>query len=177
MKRTSQFQPDHAGRHSQVAVHPGMVVSHVSHGMGADAPARGGDIARDSTCGKHVNAVPVAAGMHRVTGTDKGAPTITTLSAIPDASNPNAMDPTKPGKTFAPVAASPGQRSRLGEVGPGQVVGGVNPAHNPVLNAEKHAHSVGVGQMILNEAFANSAADDRAAHGRRTITPTIRVGK
>jgi hypothetical protein len=153
MKRTSPFQPDHAGRHSQVAVHPGMVVSHNSHGIGADAPARGGNIARDSTRGKHVQPTPVAAGMHRVTGTDKGAPTITTLSAIPDASNPIATDPTKPGKTFAPVQVSPG------------------------MNAAKHARAVGVGQMILDQAFANSAADDRRAHGRPTIKPTIRVEK
>jgi hypothetical protein len=153
MKRTSPFQPDHAGRHTPVAVHPGMVVSHQSHGMGASEPAHGGDIARDASRGKHVQAVPVAAGMHRVTGTDKGAPTITTLSAIPDASNPNALDPTTKGKTFAPVQVSPG------------------------MNAAKHAKAVGVGQMILDQAFANSAADDRRAHGRPTITPTIRVGK
>lgn len=153
MKRTSPFQPDHAGRHSQVAVHPGMVVSHNSHGIGADAPARGGNIARDAGRGKNVNAVPVAAGMHCVTGTDKGAPTITTLSAIPDASNPIATDPTKPGKTFAPVKVAPG------------------------MNAAKHARAVGVGQMILDSAFANSAADDRRAHGRPTIKPTIKIEK
>jgi hypothetical protein len=153
MKRTSPFQPDHAGRHTQVAVHPGMVVSHVSHGIGADAPARGGNIARDSSRGKHVNAVPVHPASHRVTGTNEGAPKITTLSSIPDASNPAALDPTTKGKTFAPVQVSPG------------------------MNAAKHAHAVGVGQMILDQAFANSAADDRRAHGRRTIKPTISVEK
>jgi hypothetical protein len=177
MKRTTPFGPDHAGRHTQVAVHPGMVVSHLSHGIGADAPARGGNIARDSSRGKHVNPVPVHPASHRVTGTNEGAPKITTLSSIPDASNPAALDPTTKGKTFAPVAASPGQRSRLGEVGPGQVSGGVNPAHDPALNAAKHAHAVGVGQMILDQAFANSAADDRRAHGRPTIKPTITVEK
>lgn len=152
MKRTSPFQPDHAGRHSQVAVHPGMVISHQSHGEGADVPARGGNIARDSTRGKHVQAVPVAAGMHRITGTDKGAPSITTLQSIPDASNPNAMDPTTKGKTFAPVAVSPG------------------------MNATAHAKAVGVGQAILDSAFAHSAGDDRSAHGR-TLKPAITIGK
>jgi hypothetical protein len=153
MKRTTPFGPDHAGRHTQVAVHPGMVVSHMSHGIGADAPARGGNIARDSSRGKHVNAVPVHPASHRVTGTNEGAPKITTLSAIPDASNPNALDRTRPGKTFAPVQVSPG------------------------MNAATHARAVGVGQMILDSAFANSAADDRRAHGRRTIRPTITVEK
>jgi hypothetical protein len=153
MKRTSQFQPDHAGRHTPVAVHPGMVVSHTSHGIGADAPARGGNIARDAGRGKHVNAVPVAAGMHRVTGTNEGAPVVTTLDRIPDAASPLATDPTKTGKTFAPAQVSPG------------------------MNAAKHARAVGIGQMILHEAFANSAADDRRAHGRPTILPTITVEK
>jgi hypothetical protein len=153
MKRTSPFQPDHAGRHTQVAVHPGMVVSHNSHGIGADAPARGGNIARDSSRGMHVNAVPVHPASHRVTGTNEGAPVVTTLDRIPDASNPNAADPTRPGKTFAPVQVSPG------------------------MNAAKHARAVGIGQMILDQAFANSAADDRRAHGRPTIKPTITVEK
>jgi hypothetical protein len=153
MKRTSQFQPDHAGRHAQVAVPPGMVVSHQSHGIGADAPASGGNIARDSSRGKRVQPTPVAAGMHRVTGSNEGAPVVTTLDRIPDASNPNALDPTRTGKTFAPVQVSPG------------------------MNAAKHARAVGIGQMILAQAFANSAADDRAAHGHATIKPTITVEK
>jgi hypothetical protein len=152
MKRKSPFGPDHTGRHSQVAVYPGMVVSHQSHGEGADVPARGGNIARDSTRGKHVQPTPVAAGMHRITGTNEGAPKITTLQATPDASNPNTMAPTKTGRKFAPVAVSPG------------------------MNAAKHAHAVGVGQAILDSAFANSAGDDRSAHGR-TPKPTITVEK
>jgi hypothetical protein len=151
MKRTSSpFQPDSAGRHTEIAVHPGMVISHNSHGEGADAPARGGDLARNSTRGKIVRPVPVAAGMHRVTGTDKGAPTITTLDRIPDASSPCATDATT-GKSFAPVAVSPG------------------------MNAGKHAKAVGVGQAILDAAFANSAKDDRSAHGRGG--PAVRIGK
>jgi hypothetical protein len=144
-KRTSPFGPDRTGRHSQVPVHPGMVISHQSHGEGADVPARGGNIARDSTRGKHTNPVPVAAGMHRITGTDKGAPTIATLDRIPDASNPNTAPTT--GKKFAPVKVSPG------------------------MNAKKHAQAVGVGQAILDSAFANSAGDDRTAHGRAPKPP------
>jgi hypothetical protein len=128
-----------------------MVISHQSHGEGAAMPARGGNIARDATRGKHVNAVPVAGGMHRVTGTNQGAPTITTLATIPDASNPCATDPTKGGKSVAPVAVSPG------------------------MNAAKHAKAVSVGQAILDSAFANSARDDRSAHGRGG--PAVRIGK
>src|ERR1700732_766757 len=107
-RKTSPMQPDHAGRHTQIAVHPGMVISHNSHGEGADQPARGGNVARDAGRAKIVRPVPVAVGMHRIAGTNKGAPTITTLAAIPDASNPCAADVTKAGKTFGPVKVSPG---------------------------------------------------------------------
>jgi hypothetical protein len=60
-------------------------------------------------------------------------------------------DATK-GKSFAPVAVSHG------------------------MNAAKHAEAVDVGRAILDSAFANSAPDDRSAHGR-SVKPTITVGK
>jgi hypothetical protein len=116
-RTTSRFQPDHAGRHTPVSVHPGMVVSHVSHGMGDHVTGHAvpGNVARDGQ-GKNVNATPVHGGMVRITGTAEGAPTITTLQSIPDASNPCAADPSKPGKVLAPVRTSPGMRSRQGAI-------------------------------------------------------------
>ena len=115
MTKTSRFQPNHAGQHTPVD--PGPNVSHMSHGFGDHAIGHAvpGNLARDGAK-KNVNPTPVNPGMVRVTGTEKGMPTVTTLASIPDASNPNALDPTKPGKTFAPVKPSPGMHSRTGAI-------------------------------------------------------------
>jgi hypothetical protein len=166
VKSTSRFQPNHAGHHTPVAVTPGMVVSHQSHGVSTDRPAAGGNIARDSTRGKHVGPVPVHPASHRVTGTNIGAPEVTTLSAIPDASNPNALDPTRPGKSFVGkmVNPVPGQRSRTGDL-EGQKPGANFAAHNARAVAE-HAARVELGRRVIGEALDCAEPDHPALLGR-----------
>lgn len=148
------FQPGHSGKHATVPTHPGMVVSHMSHSPGRAiehdfhveaGKARtysGGIDPRVGGKPKNLNPVPVHPASHRVTGTNEGAPTITTLSAIPDASNPNALDPTRIGKRLTPPVAKPGMKSRTSQ--------------HDTLSGEAH----------LQEAFDNSSFDDRMAHGR-----------
>jgi hypothetical protein len=171
--KPSIFQPDvHTGKRGTVAVHPGMSVSHDSHSAIAGQPARGGNIARDSTAGKHLNPVPVHPASHRVTGTNIGAPKVTTLSAIPDASNPNALDPTKPGKNFKPVPPVPGQRSRTGGLcngigdnpGPDEV--GANHFRANSRAVAAHAERHALGQRIIGEALDYAGPDHPAKLGR-----------
>jgi hypothetical protein len=80
---------------------------------------------------KRMHPVSVHSGMHRTTGTNDGAPKTEMLSGIPDASSPLACDPTKPGKTFAPVKATPGMRSRTSQ------------------------HDAALGKAILDSALCN----------------------
>jgi hypothetical protein len=163
-KRTSPMQPDHLGRHSPVAVHSGMVVSHASHN---DAAQRGGDggIGCDGKP-KHVQPVPVAAGMHRVTGTSEGAPKIETLSSIPDASSPLASDPTKYGKRIAVPAPVIGQRSRSGDSLGGNRVGANHSA--AMARADRdHAARVDLGNRIIGEALAAAEPDHPAIFGAK----------
>lgn len=164
-KQTSRFQPDHGGRHTPVAVNPGMVVSHRSHGVAAE---RGGDGSKYSGRDgkpKHVHPVAVAAGMHRVTGTDKGAPAITTLSAIPDASSPCALDPTKPGKVLHVPAPVAGHRSRTGDALGGSAPGANHAAHN-ARAVQAHRDRVALGERIMGEALDCAEPDHPAKLGR-----------
>lgn len=157
--KQTPFQPDHTGKRATVPVHPAMTVSHNSHAIGADTPARHGErpnIARDAGRGKHLNPVPVAAGMHRVTGTNEGAPVVKTLDSIPDASNPNAMDPTKPGKVLRPAMPHPSMRSRVNDPPHG---GAPGEAHAKGRPDGEMLHAL--GRAILAEA--TSSPDDRQA--------------
>ncbi len=165
--KPSIFQPDHSGKRGSVATHPGMQVSHVSHAPIAGAAADGGNIARTSTRGKHLNVVPVHPASHRVTGTNIGAPKITTLNSIPDASNPCAMDPTRPGKSFVGKAAAPvsGQRSRTGD-GLGGAGVGADHARANGRAVKDHAERVALGQRIIGEALDCAEPDHPAKLGR-----------
>jgi hypothetical protein len=167
--KASIFQPDHSGKRATVPTHPGMVVSHVSHGAVAGEAAHGGNIARDSTRGKHLNAVPVHPASHRVTGTNIGAPKVETLSAIPDASSPCALDPTKPGKVLHVALPVPGQRSRVGDdLGGGIVQGGKSLNHERAQRSavKDHADRVALGQRIIGEALSAAEPDHPAKLGR-----------
>jgi len=167
-KSTSRFQPNHAGHHTPVAVIPGMVVSHQSHGTAAAEPARGGNIARDSTRGKHVGPVPVHPASHRVTGTNIGAPKVTTLSSIPDASNPLASDPTRLGKVLHTPLPVPGQRSRIGDGLTGFVSQGMSVDHQRAQRTavRDHAERVELGRRIIGEAISAAEPDHPAKLGR-----------
>ena len=164
--KSSIFQPDHSGKRGTVAVHPGMEVSHLSHGVVAGEAAHGCNIARDSTRGKHLNPVPVHPASHRVTGTNIGAPKITTLNSIPDASNPAAMDPTRPGKSFVgkAVAPVPGQRSRSGDLE--GMKPGYNFARHNARAVQAHAERVEIGRRIIGEALSAAEPDHPAKLGR-----------
>ena len=168
MAKENRFQPNRAGHHTPVAVHPGMVVSHQSHGDAAKIGGDGGRYSGRDGKAKHVQAVPVHPASHRVTGTNIGAPVATTLSSIPDASNPNAMDPTKPGKSFIgkPVPSVPGQRSRITDApGPGTVQGGVSANHEAGKGG--YALHCDLGRRIIGEALDCAESDHPAKLGRR----------
>jgi len=167
-KDTSRFQPNRQGHHTPVAVHPGMVVSHQSHGNAAAIPAKGGNLARDAGRGKHVGPVAVHGGMSRTTGTNIGAPSTVTLASIPDASSPLAADPTRQGKAFVgkAVPSVPGQRSRTTDApGPGTVAGGVSANHERAKG--RYADHVALGRAIIGEAMASAPSDDFTKLGRR----------
>lgn len=152
MTKKHVFQPDHAGRHTPMALHPATVVSHNSHGLGADQAARHGDrpnIARDVGRGKLVRPVPVAAGMHRVTWSYDDVPTVTTLASIPDASNPAAMDPTRPGKVMRPITVNPGTRSRADDA----LHGGSTTRDNHAHARRRHAENLELGRRVIAEAL------------------------
>jgi hypothetical protein len=126
----ARFQPDHGGRHTPVAVHPGMAVSHLSHGAGEHVAGHSvpGNIARDGAP-KNINPVPVHGGMVKQTksgplafGGDHAA-AIDALSGrevVPgkDGSVANALPLTAPpvAKNFGPVAVSPGMKRQTGNV-------------------------------------------------------------
>jgi hypothetical protein len=119
------------GKHVAAA---GTVVAHshspareIEHGQ-----TQGLGLARAGGRPKATGHVPVHPASHRVTGTTLGASKIETLSSIPDASNPNVLDPTKTKRYPAPAIAW-GNRSR------GSV------AHDPNL-----------GEAILREALGGS---------------------
>jgi len=156
--KRAPFQPDHLGRHTPMALHPATVVSHQSHGLSADQAARHGDkpnIARDAGRGKIVRPVPVHPASHRVTGSNLGAPTVTTLSAIPVADNPAVNDPTKPGKAFIgrAVGINPGTiRDRFDDAPNGGSP--FTDAAGRKAHAEKrHAMNVEIGRQVLKEAL------------------------
>jgi hypothetical protein len=160
----SIFQPNHKGEHAQVPVTHGM--SHMSHGQ-ADQPGhhRPGELPRDGK-GKLNRPTLIHGGMVRqVEGKTilGGGHTASTIKSggqiIPSAKNAavagwgnstvrsgNPMAHAPAGKNLAPVKPAMGMRSRSD-----------TPAE------AMHA----IGQAILNEAFANSDADTRRAHGRK----------
>jgi hypothetical protein len=166
-KQTSRFQPDRSGHHTPVAVNPGMVISHQSHGDAAREPARGGNIARDASRGRHVGPVAVHGGMHRTTGTNIGAPSTVTLDNIPDASNPLAADPTRAGKSFMGKAVPPvpGQRSRNTDGPTGLVRDGISADHE--RGKGRYADHVALGRAIIGEALASAPGDHPCKLGRR----------
>jgi hypothetical protein len=86
------------------------------------------------------------------------------VAGAPDGSSSNPLDKTVPGKTFAPVAAYPGMRSRSHDTAHGGRPG-ENHARNVGRGADSDARDLGA--RILDEAFAASAPDDRMAHGRK----------
>jgi hypothetical protein len=166
MKKPSVFQPDHDGKHAQVPVHPGMTVSHVSHGGGDHVTGHAvkGNIARDGAP-KHVRVTPVHGGMTRqvqgqpITGGGHVASALDAISGqtvvpgIPNSTpgygntgvqsgHPLAKAPG--GKNLKPVAPSFGMRSR-----------------GPSPDSAMHE----IGEAMIAEAFANSSRDDRVAHG------------
>lgn len=164
-KQPGIFQPQHDGSRITDAS-PGRSLNR-SHNPAAEVPARHGDrpnIARDAGRGKAVHDLKIHGGMSKQTksgpmafGGDH-ATAIDSLSGrevVPnkDGAVANAHPLTTPptAKNLKPVAATPGMRSRTAP-------------HLPEL-----------GRALLDEAFANSAADDRAAHGRPTIKPTIKI--
>jgi hypothetical protein len=80
------------------------------------------------------------------------------------------------------VFITPGMRDRRNDA-----VHGGSPYSGLPLNQQTAAHDAHangrhdankqIGRAIFDEALANSGPDDRAAHGHRTVTPTIRVQK
>lgn len=140
--KQSIFQPDHTGKRSTVPVHPGMVVTHASHPIGADMPARHGErsnIARDSTVGKHINPTPVHGGMTRRQLTLKGMQHANEVA--PDANPASPLSKEPQGKNLKPVAPAFGQRSRTAP-------------HDPAL-----------GAAIMNEAMLYADNQTRMAYG------------
>lgn len=163
--RKSGSQVDHLGRPTPnkgdrtradfimgKSAEPG--VSHRSHNLAAHSRhGQPGNIARDGGKPKHTYDVRPAAGMHRVTGTNEGAPVITTLQSIPDASNPNYLDPTKQGKRLSPAAVHPSMKS-----GAVDSHGSLGSEHNPQ-----------VGDQVLSEGLRHAGPDHPALHGNNVI--------
>jgi hypothetical protein len=82
---------------------------------------------------------------------------ITTLSAIPDASNPAALDPTKPGKRLTPIMPHPSMRSRVND----PVHGGA-PGEAHAKNRPDPTMLHELGKAIVQEAVAHSGPGDAA---------------
>lgn len=164
-KKNSIFQPGHDGKHRQVELRPGTTVSHLSHGLGDHARGHAvpGVLGRDGAP-KLVRIVPVSGGMQTRTKTGAIALGGTHKSAI-DSLSGQTIVPGAPvqatgynptAQSGNPLAKPPGSKTVLP----------VAPAfgmHNRAGDHDLHA----IGQEILREAFAASAADDCAAHGRR----------
>jgi hypothetical protein len=167
--KQTKFQPDHSGKHAPVPVHPGMTVSHNSHGVGADTPARHGErpnIARDATRGKHVRVTPVHGGMTRQV---QGQP-ITGgghLASALDATSGQVVVPGIPNSTPGygnsgvqsghPFAKAPG----------GKNLAPVKPSFGMKSQSASNADHAALGAAILDAAFSAGSPDDRAAHGRK----------
>jgi hypothetical protein len=159
----SPFGPDHTGKHATVATHPGMTVSHASHGVVAGDPARHGDkpnIARDAGRGKNVNPTPVHGGMisrSRDTGIfHMGADALSRADANP--SNPFGAPPA--GKVLTPVKATPGMRNRTTS----DALHGDQPGASHARGAARGlGDNAELGRQILHEAACAAAPDDRMA--------------
>jgi hypothetical protein len=110
---------------------PAEVVSHNSHGLGDHATGHAvpGNIARDGAA-KHVHPVMVHGGMTERQLALKGMQHANAVA--PDANPESPLTKEAGRKTYAPVAVSPGMRSRTAP-------------HNPAL-----------GAAILAEAMCNS---------------------
>jgi hypothetical protein len=158
--KASIFQPGHDGK---MPARPNAPAHHTP-ARGADAfkgHAVAGNIARNGAPKVHAD-VPVHGGMTRRQVELKGMGHA--IGSAPDASAANPLDKTVPGKTFAPVQAYPGMRSRSHDTAHGG-----QPGENHTRNVGRGADSSArdLGARILDEAFAASAPDDRMAHGRK----------
>lgn len=158
--RKSGSQVDHLGRPTPdkgsrtragflMGKEPAPGVSHRSHNFDAHTGHDGG-IAR-SGGPRHTYDVRPAAGMHRVTGTNIGAPVVTTLASIPDASNPCVLDPTKQGKRLSTPAVHPSMKSGARD-------------SRGFLGSE---HAPNTGAQVLSEGIDASGPDHPARLGRR----------
>jgi hypothetical protein len=154
-KKPSIFQPDHLGRHTPMALHPATVVSHQSHGLGADQAARHGDrpnIARDGGKGKLVRPTPIHGGMTRRQLALKGMQHAN--ESAPDANPASPLSKEPAGKAFIgrAVGVNPGTRSRADD----DMGGGGSPftdvASRQGHARARHAEAVEIGRRVLAEA-------------------------
>lgn len=112
-KGAANFQP-HV-KTGRVEDHPGMLDPNANSRDYEHAAHAGESIARSSSVSKHsVSAqVPTHGGMHRVGGTNDGAPKLEMLASIPDGSNPLYVDPTAPlAKKQQPVRVHEGMTGK-----------------------------------------------------------------
>jgi hypothetical protein len=180
MGKATIFQPDHLGRRTPDS-NPGKSLAR-SHNMAAETAARHGDrpnIARDAGRAKHVHDVKIHGGMVKVTkggalafGGDHATAmdSLTGLAVVPDKSGAVATahpltTPPKAKNLSAPMP-HPSMRSRVNDPLHGGAPGEAHAKGRPDADALRE-----LGDLVIAEGFANSASDDRMAHGRAPHRP------
>ena len=153
------FQPNHAGLPTpQVQTN----VHHVADRTHEFEEQRGGNIARAGGKPK-VSVVQVHGGMTRQQTDAAGIGGMGHATAVVDGGEKLATDaPAAPLqhaygnvlKTRPAAQVVPGMRSRHGEVGPGNVIDGRNPAHEKAM-ARNGNHDPALGAAILASALCN----------------------
>jgi hypothetical protein len=158
--KQTQFQPDlKTGKRATVPMGGPQAphISHMSHGMADQTPHKTGNIARDGAP-KHLNPVPVAAGMHTKHKTAKvfvqGG---LTASYDSDPANPLNSGPPR-GKRLTAPAPVPGQRSRTNDVE------GALPGENHARNRGRGVDTA-LGAKILSQAMSFADRATKMAYG------------
>jgi hypothetical protein len=154
------FQPNHAGLPTpQVESN----VHHVSDRTHEFEAHKGGNIARAGGKPKR-SVVQVNGAMTRQQSDAAGIGGMGHATAVVDGGQKLATDaPAAPLqhaygnvlKTRPAAQVVPGMRSRHGEIGPGQVIDGKNPAHERAM-VRNGNHDPALGAAILAEAMSNS---------------------
>jgi len=164
-------EPAHALGHRGHAVGAVVDGKTVRGGGGLDIQPRQGKPKAMHPVSLHSNMHSVeqsnAGGRSHATATidDGGQTIVSSAAAAPLADAYGSVLKNRPD---APLAN--GMRHRHGEVGPGTVVDGINPAHDPDRAAAMHAHRQSIGNRILDEAYAASGdcAQYRDCSGRKS---------
>jgi len=167
---------DHSGRSNAIA--RGNEATHSTHHTPAIARGMEAQQHDHATLGKPGKAkgvaTPVHAGMHsrQIDGAGTGGMGhgVAVIAGGQVIATSAAAQPLKSAygsipKTFGAPRPVIGQRSRHGEIGPGQVIAGKNPAHESA-KARNGNHSAALGSAILQQALDCTDGDTRRAYGR-----------